>query len=43
VFQCPGIIWDGDTETAKIDEVICSGCGFCADVCPASAIVREVA
>jgi indolepyruvate ferredoxin oxidoreductase alpha subunit len=41
VFQCPGIIWDSETGTAKIDEVICSGCGVCADICPASAIIRE--
>jgi indolepyruvate ferredoxin oxidoreductase alpha subunit len=43
VFQCPGLIWDGESGTAKIDEVICSGCGVCADICPASAIIREVA
>jgi indolepyruvate ferredoxin oxidoreductase alpha subunit len=41
VFQCPGIIWDTETATAKIDEVICSGCGVCTDICPASAIIRE--
>jgi indolepyruvate ferredoxin oxidoreductase alpha subunit len=43
VFQCPGLVWDSESQTAKIDEVICSGCGVCADICPASAIVREVA
>jgi indolepyruvate ferredoxin oxidoreductase alpha subunit len=43
VFQCPGLVWDTASQTAKIDEVICSGCGVCADICPASAIVREVA
>jgi indolepyruvate ferredoxin oxidoreductase alpha subunit len=43
VFQCPGLIWDGESGTAKIDEVICTGCGVCADICPASAIIREVA
>jgi len=43
IFQCPGLVWDGESETAKIDEVICSGCGVCADICPASAIIREVA
>ncbi len=43
VFQCPGLIWDDESGTAKIDEVICSGCGVCADICPASAIIREVA
>ena len=43
VFQCPGLVWDSDSQTARIDEVICSGCGVCADICPASAIIREVA
>ncbi len=43
VFQCPGLVWDEESGKAKIDEVICSGCGVCADICPASAIVREVA
>jgi indolepyruvate ferredoxin oxidoreductase alpha subunit len=43
VFQCPGLVWDSESQTARIDEVICSGCGVCADICPASAIIREVA
>jgi Pyruvate/2-oxoacid:ferredoxin oxidoreductase delta subunit len=28
---------------AMIDEMVCSGCGVCADICPASAIIREAA
>jgi indolepyruvate ferredoxin oxidoreductase alpha subunit len=43
VFQCPGLIWDVQKGVAKIDEVICTGCGVCADICPAGAIVREAA
>jgi indolepyruvate ferredoxin oxidoreductase alpha subunit len=43
VFQCPGLVWDSERQKAKIDEVICSGCGVCADICPASAIIREAA
>jgi indolepyruvate ferredoxin oxidoreductase alpha subunit len=43
VFQCPGLVWDNASGTARIDEVVCSGCGVCADICPASAITREVA
>jgi indolepyruvate ferredoxin oxidoreductase alpha subunit len=42
VFRCPGLIWDRESRRAKIDEAICSGCGVCVDVCPHSAIVREV-
>jgi indolepyruvate ferredoxin oxidoreductase alpha subunit len=43
VFQCPGLAWDSASGVARIDEVVCSGCGVCADICPASAIIREVA
>ena len=43
VFQCPGLTWDSTAGAARIDEVVCSGCGVCADICPASAIVREAA
>jgi len=41
VFRCPGLIWDNTSEKAKIDEVICAGCGICADICPQEAIERE--
>ena len=41
VFQCPGLIWDAERGVAAIDDVICAGCGVCADICPAGAIVRE--
>ena len=41
VFRCPGLIWDTDNGKAKIDEVICTGCGVCADICPRGAIVKE--
>ncbi|MDT8358682.1 MAG: 4Fe-4S binding protein, partial [Methanomicrobiaceae archaeon] len=38
-FGCPAIeFWD---EKAMINE-LCSGCGFCAQICPVSAIHREV-
>ena len=42
VFRCPGLIWDDQTGKARIDEVICVGCGICADICPQGAIVREM-
>lgn len=41
IFKCPGLIWDRVTNKAKVDEAICSGCGFCVNVCPQSAIRRE--
>jgi indolepyruvate ferredoxin oxidoreductase alpha subunit len=43
VFLCPGLAWDSAAGVARIDEMVCSGCGVCADICPASAIIREVA
>jgi len=41
VFLCPGLRWNKETGKAEIDNVICSGCGACADVCPQGAIIRE--
>jgi len=41
VLRCPGIYWDKAKKTAVIDEVICAGCGVCADICPSGAIMKE--
>jgi len=41
VFNCPGIIWDAGAKKAMIDEVVCTGCGVCATLCPSGAIVVE--
>lgn len=38
VFACPGNVWDRAADKARIDEVVCNGCGVCADLCPAGAI-----
>lgn len=40
-FTCQALLWDKETGSAKIDEVICSGCGLCTDICPKGAIIRE--
>jgi indolepyruvate ferredoxin oxidoreductase, alpha subunit len=40
-FRCPGLVWDTHAKKARIDEVICSGCGVCASICPAGAIRKE--
>ncbi|MCB2225157.1 MAG: 4Fe-4S binding protein [Desulfarculaceae bacterium] len=38
VFRCPGLVFDEATGRAKVDEVVCVGCGVCAQICPAGAI-----
>ena len=43
IFKCPGLNWDKEKGAARIDEVICAGCGVCASLCPAGAIVRREA
>lgn len=41
IFGCPGLVWDREKGVSRIDEMICAGCGVCADICPAGAIVRK--
>ncbi len=41
VFRCPGLNWNKDLGKTGIDEAICSGCGVCAEICPAQAIMKE--
>ncbi len=41
VWGCPGNSWDFAKNKAVIDPVSCVGCGVCAKLCPAGAIVVE--
>ncbi len=41
VFACPGLIWDKTKQKAVINEMICSGCGVCVQVCPTRAISKK--
>jgi indolepyruvate ferredoxin oxidoreductase, alpha subunit len=41
IFGCPGLVWDGEKKVSRIDDIICSGCGVCVDICPAGAIVKK--
>ncbi len=41
VWSCPGNIWDQAIGKAAIDEAVCVGCGVCATLCPAEAIIVE--
>lgn len=41
VFSCPANIWDAEAGKARIDEVLCTGCGVCAALCPQGAILVE--
>ncbi|MEW6187062.1 MAG: thiamine pyrophosphate-dependent enzyme [Thermodesulfobacteriota bacterium] len=41
VFRCPGLRWNEQSGKSEIDEVICSGCGLCVDICPQGAIEKR--
>ncbi len=41
VFRCPGLVWNKAESHAQVDEILCAGCGVCADICPGSAIKRS--
>jgi len=41
IFKCPGLTWDRDQLVARVDEVMCAGCGMCASICPSGAICKK--
>ncbi|MBW2095243.1 MAG: indolepyruvate ferredoxin oxidoreductase subunit alpha [Deltaproteobacteria bacterium] len=41
IFRCPGLVFDEAKGKAKIDQVICVGCGVCAQICPQGAIQAQ--
>jgi len=41
ILKCPGLVWDEAQGKARIDEAVCSGCGFCASICPQGAIEKK--
>ncbi|TAK36477.1 MAG: indolepyruvate ferredoxin oxidoreductase [Chloroflexota bacterium] len=41
IFKCPALVWDKEVGKAVIDKAMCTGCGFCVNICPENAIQRE--
>lgn len=37
-FSCPALGWDAEHGRARVDDVLCSGCGACVQLCPRQAI-----
>ncbi|MGD0282285.1 MAG: thiamine pyrophosphate-dependent enzyme [Dissulfurispiraceae bacterium] len=37
-FECPAIEYDGDRKLARINQLVCRGCGVCIHACPRKAI-----
>ncbi len=40
-FECPAIGFDEESEVARIDRNLCSGCGVCVQICPQEAIRKH--
>jgi indolepyruvate ferredoxin oxidoreductase alpha subunit len=34
-------VYDKEKKKARIDDVICVGCGVCSSICPTDAIKKE--
>jgi indolepyruvate ferredoxin oxidoreductase alpha subunit len=42
-FRCPALMWDKEARKARVDSVLCAGCGVCASICPQGAIEKKEA
>ncbi len=38
IFSCPGLIWNKEKNKTMINDILCTGCGVCTQICPADAI-----
>ena len=41
VFRCPALFWDKTAKKARVDDVLCAGCGVCSQICPNGAILKK--
>ena len=40
-FECPALYKDEDVGHTAINEILCTGCGVCLEICPKGAIVEK--
>lgn len=40
-FECPALYKDEDIGHTAINEILCTGCGVCLEICPKGAIVEK--
>jgi indolepyruvate ferredoxin oxidoreductase alpha subunit len=40
-LRCPALIWNKEVGKARVDAVLCAGCGVCASICPQGAIEKK--
>jgi indolepyruvate ferredoxin oxidoreductase alpha subunit len=40
-LRCPALVWNKEAGKARVDTVLCAGCGVCASICPKGAIEKR--